>query len=79
MRNARTMAVVPVVMPKLGESIVEGTITRWLVKEGDAIKKDQPIVTVATDKADTDVPSPESGIVRRLLAAEGEEIGRAHV
>jgi 2-oxoglutarate dehydrogenase E2 component (dihydrolipoamide succinyltransferase) len=68
------MAVVPVVMPKLGESIVEGTITRWLVKEGDAIKKDQPIVTVATDKADTDVPSPASGIVRRLLAAEGEVI-----
>jgi 2-oxoglutarate dehydrogenase E2 component (dihydrolipoamide succinyltransferase) len=68
------MAVVPVVMPKLGESIVEGTITRWLVKEGDPIKKDQPIVTVSTDKADTDVPSPVSGVVLRLLAAEQEVV-----
>ena len=68
------MAVVPVVMPKLGESIVEGTITRWLVKEGDAIKKDQAIVTVSTDKADTDVPSPAAGVVRRLLAGEGDVV-----
>ena len=68
------MAVVPVVMPKLGESIVEGTITHWHVKEGDPIKKDQVIVTVATDKADTDVPSPVTGVVRRLLAAEQEVV-----
>jgi 2-oxoglutarate dehydrogenase E2 component (dihydrolipoamide succinyltransferase) len=68
------MAVVSVVMPKLGESIVEGTITRWLVKEGDAVKKDQAIVTVSTDKADTDVPSPSAGVVRRLLAGEGEVV-----
>jgi 2-oxoglutarate dehydrogenase E2 component (dihydrolipoamide succinyltransferase) len=68
------MAVAPVVMPKLGESIVEGTITRWHVKEGDSIKKDQVIVTVSTDKADTDVPSPVTGVVRRLLAAEQEVV-----
>jgi 2-oxoglutarate dehydrogenase E2 component (dihydrolipoamide succinyltransferase) len=68
------MAVVPVVMPKLGESIVEGTISRWHIKQGDSIKKDQVIVTVSTDKADTDVPSPVSGVVRALLAAEQDVI-----
>lgn len=61
---------VPVVMPQLGESVVEGTITRWHVKPGDTIAKDQILVTVSTDKADTDVPSPIGGVVTRLLAAE---------
>jgi 2-oxoglutarate dehydrogenase E2 component (dihydrolipoamide succinyltransferase) len=69
------MAVVSIVMPKLGESIVEGTISQWKVKQGDLIKKDQFLVTVATDKADTDVPSPVTGIVRALLAREGEVVG----
>ena len=61
---------VPVVMPQLGESVVEGTITRWHVKPGDTIAKDQILVTVSTDKADTDVPSPVGGRVVALLAAE---------
>lgn len=61
---------VPVVMPQLGESVVEGTITRWHVKPGDVIAKDQILVTVSTDKADTDVPSPVGGLVTKLLAAE---------
>lgn len=61
---------VPVVMPQLGESVVEGTITRWHVKPGDTIAKDQILVTVSTDKADTDVPSPVGGVVTKLLAAE---------
>src|SRR5690349_11659654 len=65
---------VNVVMPQLGESVVEGTITKWLVKEGDAVKKDQPIVTIATDKADSDVPSPASGTVVKLLAREGDTV-----
>ena len=65
---------VSVVMPKLGESIVEGTITKWHVKEGDAIQKDQVLLTVSTDKADTDVPSPASGVVRRLLAREQDVV-----
>ncbi len=63
---------VDVVMPQLGESVVEGTITKWLVREGDAVRKDQPIVEVATDKADTEVPSPTSGIVTHILVAEGQ-------
>ncbi len=65
---------VDVVMPQLGESVVEGTITRWLVKEGGAIQKDQPLVTISTDKADTDVPSPTSGVVVKLAVAEGETV-----
>lgn len=65
---------VSVVMPQLGESVVEGTITRWHVKEGDRIEKDQPLVTVSTDKADTDVPSPATGVITRLLAAEQQTV-----
>ena len=61
---------VSVVMPQLGESVVEGTITRWHVKPGDTIAKDQILVTVSTDKADTEVPSPVGGVVTQLLAAE---------
>ncbi len=65
---------VPVVMPQLGESVVEGTITRWLVKAGDTVTKDQAIVSVATDKADSDVPSPVAGVVVALLAPEGATV-----
>ena len=65
---------VSVVMPQLGESVVEGTITRWHVKEGDRIEKDQPLVTVSTDKADTDVPSPATGVVTKLLASEQQTV-----
>ncbi len=62
---------VRVVMPQLGESVVEGTITKWLVKEGDTVSKDQPIVGVATDKADSDVPAPASGVLVKIIAVEG--------
>src|SRR4051812_24632272 len=65
---------VSVVMPQLGESVVEGTITKWLVKEGDAGKKDQPIVEGATDKADSEVPSPAAGVIGEILAAEGATV-----
>jgi 2-oxoglutarate dehydrogenase E2 component (dihydrolipoamide succinyltransferase) len=62
---------VDVVLPQLGESVVEGTIKGWLVKVGDGIRKDQPLVTISTDKADTDVPSPIDGVVTRIVAEEG--------
>jgi len=58
-------------MPQLGESVVEGTIGKWLVKEGDRIEADQPVVEVLTDKADSEVPAPAAGVVTRLLVAEG--------
>ncbi len=60
-----------VLMPQLGESVSEGTIAKWLVAEGDVVKKDQPIVSIATDKADNELPSPVNGRVTKLVAAEG--------
>jgi 2-oxoglutarate dehydrogenase E2 component (dihydrolipoamide succinyltransferase) len=57
-----------VTMPQLGESVVEGTIGKWLVKEGDRVERDQAVVEVLTDKADSEVPSPVAGVVSKLLA-----------
>ncbi|HXN55419.1 MAG TPA: dihydrolipoamide acetyltransferase family protein [Myxococcales bacterium] len=65
------MPVTTVVMPQLGESVVEGTVVRWLVKPGQRIGRDEPLVEVATDKANTEIPSPFAGVVAELLAAEG--------
>ncbi len=65
---------VDVIMPQLGESVVEGTITRWLVQPGDLVQRDQAVVEVATDKADSEVPAPQAGRVERLLAAEGSTV-----
>lgn len=63
-----------VTMPQLGESVVEGTIGKWLVKEGDRVERDQPVVEVLTDKADSEVPSPVAGVVTKLLAQEDEVV-----
>ncbi|HYM21522.1 MAG TPA: 2-oxoglutarate dehydrogenase, E2 component, dihydrolipoamide succinyltransferase [Candidatus Kapabacteria bacterium] len=63
-----------VVMPKMGESITEGTILRWLKKPGDAIKKDEPILEISTDKVDTEVPSPIAGILTKILANEKQVV-----
>lgn len=70
---------IDVVMPQLGESVAEGTVTKWLVREGDAVTRQQPIVVVSTDKADTEVTSTTTGRVVKLVAAEGETLpsGRA--
>ncbi|HEX5657837.1 MAG TPA: dihydrolipoamide acetyltransferase family protein [Polyangiales bacterium] len=57
-----------VTMPQLGESVVEGTIGKWLVKEGESVARDQAVVEVLTDKADSEVPSPVAGVVSKLLA-----------
>lgn len=65
---------IDVTLPQLGESVSEGTITKWLVREGDIVKKDQPLVTVATDKADAEVPSPVAGRVGKLLVSEGATV-----
>jgi pyruvate dehydrogenase E2 component (dihydrolipoamide acetyltransferase) len=61
-------------LPALGESVTEGTITRWLVEVGDEVEVDQPIVEVSTDKVDTEVPSPVAGTVAELLVAEDETV-----
>jgi 2-oxoglutarate dehydrogenase E2 component (dihydrolipoamide succinyltransferase) len=65
---------IDVTLPQLGESVSEGTISKWLVREGEAVTKDQPIVSIATDKADSDLPAPVSGRVTKLLAAEGDVV-----
>src|SRR6266852_4840507 len=61
-------------MPQLGETVVEGTITRWLKREGDAVGMDEPLVEVSTDKVDSEIPSPVSGTVARIHAGEGETV-----
>ncbi|NOX62570.1 MAG: 2-oxo acid dehydrogenase subunit E2 [Chloroflexi bacterium] len=63
-----------VTMPQLGESVVEGTITKWLVKEGEPVKKYDPLLEVATDKVDTEVPSPADGVLLKIYVAEGETV-----
>jgi pyruvate/2-oxoglutarate dehydrogenase complex dihydrolipoamide acyltransferase (E2) component len=65
---------VTVTMPQMGESVVEGTIEQWLVREGDRVEKDQILCEVSTDKVDAEIPAPESGVVAKILVAEGETI-----
>jgi len=65
---------IDVTMPQMGESVVEGTITKWLVKEGDVVIEDQPLVEISTDKVDTEIPSPGAGRIAKLVAAEGQTL-----
>ncbi len=65
---------VNVIMPQMGESVAEGTITRWLVHEGDRVEKEQPVVEISTDKIDTEVPSPVTGILKKILYPEGNTV-----
>jgi 2-oxoglutarate dehydrogenase E2 component (dihydrolipoamide succinyltransferase) len=67
---------VDVRMPQLGESVLEGTVSKWLVREGDIVKREQPLVEVATDKADTEIPAPAAGRVTRIAAAEGSVVAK---
>src|SRR5690349_10206342 len=63
-----------VVMPQMGESIAEGTITRWLVKVGDKVERDQPLFEISTDKVDAEIPSPASGTLVEVRNKEGETV-----
>jgi 2-oxoglutarate dehydrogenase E2 component (dihydrolipoamide succinyltransferase) len=63
---------VDVKMPRLGESVVEGTVLKWLVREGEAVAKDQALLSVSTDKVDAEIPSPAAGVVESIRAKEGE-------
>jgi 2-oxoglutarate dehydrogenase E2 component (dihydrolipoamide succinyltransferase) len=65
---------IDVTLPQLGESVSEGTISKWFVHEGDIVVKDQPIVSIATDKADSDLPAPVGGRIAKLLVAEGDVV-----
>ena len=65
---------VSVSMPQLGESVTEGTVTRWLKREGEHVQADEPLLEVSTDKVDTEIPSPVSGILRGITVAEDETV-----
>lgn len=70
---------IEVIMPKMGESLQEGTITKWLKNVGDKIERDEMILEISTDKVDTEVPAPNSGVLVKIIAREGEtiEVGKA--
>ena len=68
------MAEFKVELPKMGESVAEATITTWLKAVGDTIEEDEPIVEIATDKVDSEVPAPCSGILKEILFQEGDVV-----
>src|SRR5437763_9927290 len=61
-------------MPALGESVTEGTVTRWLKQEGDQVEVDEPLLEVSTDKVDTEIPSPAAGVLSKIVVAEDETV-----
>src|SRR5512144_350282 len=63
-----------VTLPALGESVTEGTVTRWLKQEGDRVEVDEPLLEVSTDKVDTEIPSPAAGVLERIVAGEDETV-----
>ena len=65
---------VSVQMPALGESVTEGTVTRWLKQEGDTVEVDEPLLEVSTDKVDTEIPSPASGVLTKIIAQEDDTV-----
>src|ERR1700693_957060 len=60
-----------IIMPQMGESIVEGTITKWLKKPGDKVQRDEPLFEISTDKVDAEIPAPASGVLREIKVTEG--------
>src|SRR4029077_20517466 len=63
-----------IIMPQMGESIVEGTITKWLKKPGDKVKRDEPLFEISTDKVDAEIPAPASGVLREIKVSEGKTV-----
>ncbi|MFE5633340.1 biotin/lipoyl-containing protein, partial [Streptomyces sp. NPDC056542] len=65
---------VSVTLPALGESVTEGTVTRWLKAEGERVEADEPLLEVSTDKVDTEIPAPASGVLASIKVAEDETV-----
>ena len=65
---------IDVVMPQMGESIVEGTLTKWLKKAGEHVERDEPLFEISTDKVDTEIPSPTAGVLKEVLVEEGKTV-----
>src|SRR5919204_5330620 len=68
------MAESEVKMPQMGESIFEGTVTKWLKKKGDQVQRDEPLFEISTDKIDSEIPSPASGVLQDILVKEGQTV-----
>ena len=68
------MATIDVIMPQMGESIAEGTLSRWIKKAGDAVKRDEPIFEISTDKVDAEIPAPAAGVLSEILVQEGQTV-----
>jgi len=68
------MAETKLIMPQMGESIFEGTLTKWLKQPGDAVQRDEPVFEISTDKIDTEIPSPVAGILQKILIQEGQTV-----
>src|SRR5882724_10992714 len=69
-----SMAKIDVIMPQMGESIAEGTLSRWIKKQGDAVKRDEPIFEISTDKVDAEIPAPAAGVLAEILVNEGQTV-----
>src|SRR6266704_2314159 len=65
---------VDVIMPQMGESIFEGTITKWLKKPGDKVERDEPLFEISTDKVDAEIPSPSAGVLKEIKVTEGQTV-----
>lgn len=68
------MAKIDVIMPQMGESIAEGTLSRWIKKIGDEVKRDEPIFEISTDKVDAEIPAPDAGVLAEILVQEGQTV-----
>jgi 2-oxoglutarate dehydrogenase E2 component (dihydrolipoamide succinyltransferase) len=68
------MAQIDILLPKMGESVAEATIIKWLVEEGQTVEADEPIVEIATDKVDSEVPAPEDGVIGKIMVGEGDVV-----
>src|SRR5512132_2667004 len=61
-------------MPQMGESIAEGTLSKWLKKVGDEVKRDEPIFEISTDKVDAEIPAPSAGVIAEIIVKQGETV-----
>src|SRR6188474_1343982 len=68
------MAKIDVIMPQMGESIAEGTLSKWLKKVGEPVKRDEPIFEISTDKVDAEIPAPSAGVLAEILVQEGQTV-----
>src|SRR5260370_11427360 len=73
-KKRRAIMAVDIVMPQMGESIFEGTITKWLKKPGDKVERDEPLFEISTDKVDAEIPSPTAGVLKEIKVKEGQTV-----